>query len=138
MAALVTQAARRSDCVDYREILPELLAQIAEVAGLKAALALRRRLGGTLVHVARRPKAGSLLVETVGIEAARKIAGLFVADETIEIPMGAATQRALIVYLLTTGLKVQEIARLVGCHAETVRRLKNGRRDETLPLFPSL
>lgn len=133
----LTQAAQRSDRVDYREILPELLAQIAEVAGLPAALALRRRLGGTVVYVAQSPKRG-ILVETVGQAAAEKIAGLFVAGEEVMIPMGARQQPALIAYLLSTGLKVQEVARLVGCHAETVRRLKNGRRTETLPLFPSL
>jgi hypothetical protein len=119
-------ARRTAPAVDYREILPEILAQVAEAAGLEAALRLRRELGGTQVHVARTPKPDTLLVRKGGPEAARALADL-VGGETVKIPKGRHTQAALIEHLLSTGTAVQEIARLVGCDAETVRRRKNGR-----------
>ena len=132
----MTPPAGTSETVDYRDLLPDLLAQVAEAAGLQVALALRRSLGGTAVHVARQPRPGTLLVDTIGLPAARHLGTLY-GGETIMIPKGQPQQRALIGYLLKTGLKVQEVARLVGCHAHTVRRVKSG-TAETLPLFPSL
>ncbi|MEX2630010.1 MAG: helix-turn-helix domain-containing protein [Tistlia sp.] len=111
--------------IDYRQILPAELAEVAEAAGLEVALRLRRQLGGTAVHVARNPR-GGLLVEAVGREAAQAIAGRF-GGETIKVPMGKQLQRPLIRHLLEQGRDVQEIARTIGCHAETVRREKNGR-----------
>ena len=132
----MTPPARTSESVNYRDLLPDLLAQVADAAGLQAALTLRRELGGTYLHIARQPRPGTLLVDTIGLTAARQVAGLY-GGETVEIPKGRPQQAALIAHLLESGLAVQEVARLVGCHARTVRRRKDG-CGETLPLFPSL
>lgn len=115
-----------ADSAPFSDILPDVLAEVAEAAGLDAALTLRRELGGTRVHVSREPRAGTKLVDCVGLEAAELIAGRF-GGETIPIPQGRRRQTALIARLLKDGVQVQAIARLLGCHAETVRRIKNGR-----------
>ncbi|SMF82955.1 hypothetical protein SAMN06265365_14825 [Tistlia consotensis] len=115
--------------VDFHQILPAELADVAKAAGLEAALKLRKELGGTIVHVPARPRGKELLVRTVGLEAARKIAEAFPRSGEIRVPMGKRLQPALIAHLLAEGRPVQEVARLVGCHAESVRRIKNGRVD---------
>ncbi len=51
--------------------LTGVLAEIAEAAGPAAALQLARAVGGSPIYVARAPKAGSLLVDAVGLKAAR-------------------------------------------------------------------
>lgn len=130
-------AARRpAPAVDYREILPEVLAQVAEAAGLEAALALRRQLGGTPVNVAREPKPGTLLVETIGLEAARAVAALY-GGETVPLPKGKPQEPALIRHLLGLGWTVNAVARTVGCTDRQVRRVKNG-ATEPMPLFAGL
>ena len=132
----MTPPARTSETVDYRDLLPDLLAEVAQAAGLRAALKLRKDLGGTAVHIARQPRAGTLLVDTIGLAAARHLGTLY-GGETIIIPKGQRQQAALVRHLLGRGLKVQEVARLVGLHAHSVRRIKHG-TTEQLPLFPSL
>lgn len=102
-----------------------VLSQIEKAAGADVVAKLCRRLGGTSFYVARNPRAGSLLTETVGIEAAKKIAVLF-GGETIGIPLGPAAnatrRRRAIRRLLRSGHSAQEIARRIGCHARTVMR----------------
>jgi len=53
--------------------LPTVLAEIADAAGIDAAIDLARAYGGQTVYVPSRPKPDHWLVDTVGREAAEKI-----------------------------------------------------------------
>lgn len=57
--------------------LPPLLAEIAEVAGLDAALALAEARGGSRITIPARPRPDHWFAQTVGMEAAEKIAAFY-------------------------------------------------------------
>lgn len=107
------------------------LAEIAEVAGNGAALALVAVKGGTRVYIPKPDSlaAGHWLVDTVGAEAARLIAERF-GGNGVEVPMGIAGARAktwaVLRKALADGHDTATAARLAGVHQRTVRRHKNG------------
>lgn len=111
--------------------LPQLLAEIAEVAGLDAALALAAKRGGTEIYVPRRASEDHWLTATVGIEAADKICRQWSA-ERITLPLGprgsAAKVRATVDRMIAEGRSTAEIALACGYTSRTVERRKRKAR----------
>ena len=111
------------------EGLPELLAEIAEVAGLDAAIRLADARGGSRVHIPGFAPDGHWLVEVVGREAADCICDHFrIKDRCgveLLIPMGGSRHytraRRRFEDLIGEGHSVAEAARRVGVHLRTAR-----------------
>lgn len=128
------------------EKLPEVLAEIAEVAGEAAALALASAKGGTRVYIPARLDTDHWLVEVAGLAAAQKICKHFAVDhvrgQDIEIPLYVGgTFRQLLrkvaqrIHELDQDDDASEtsIARTLGVSGRTVRRHRarhRGKRDK--------
>jgi hypothetical protein len=114
--------------------LPELLAEIAEVAGLDAAAKVAMVKGGTKAYFPLRPLANHWLTLAVGAEAATKICAKLCNGGhgiELEVPMGNRTSRQRwqrIHVLKAKGFSKPHIAREVGCHYKTVGKVLNGHR----------
>ncbi|MBV1702605.1 MAG: hypothetical protein KGQ46_12370 [Hyphomicrobiales bacterium] len=126
-----TPIPHRNDHPDY-SWLPALLAEIAEVAGLDAALALAEAKGGTRVYFPASAPADHWLPRLVGPEAARLICNHFRATMSGGIgdlvPMGPnATPlrlRAMAQKLTAEGHSADSIARTLKVHQRTVFRMR--------------
>lgn len=124
--------------------LPGVLGEIAEIAGLAAALAVAEAVGGTRAYIPRRPDADHWLVRAVGAEAAARIADYLTTGRTgseIEFPIGPAGSyvkerqcRARRLRELTAqGLSNRQTAQRVGITERAVRLFKarmRGRGDD--------
>lgn len=115
--------------------LPALLAEIAEVAGVEAALALARERGGRRAHFIRNPKPGHWLSLLIGHDAAKAVGGhLCGSNASIEltVPMGPCRRDVarwvVIAQMIADNCSNAEIARKTGCHYKTVQCLRNGKR----------
>lgn len=117
--------------------LPGVLAQIAEIAGEDAAIAIARARGGTQIYLPPAPKADHWLSELIGHEAA-----LAVADQLtggfpmrLDVPCGptnaAAQVRAVVDRMLSEGRSETEIARETGYSARGIRRRRAMMRDRS-------
>jgi transcriptional regulator of acetoin/glycerol metabolism len=117
--------------------LPALLAEIAEVAGLDAALAIAKAKGGTRASfpTPERLTRDHWLVEAVGIETARTICEHFKVRNTglqLSIPLGPQggyreqqrTRARALQAAITDNCSIDEAARLVGVDRSTVIRAK--------------
>jgi len=105
--------------------LPEILREIAALAGLDAALKVAEAVGGTRVYVPRRPGADHWLTRAVGADAAARIAEHLTTGQTglhIEFPRGPQgsynrerrARTRLLTDLAAQGLQPTEIARRAG------------------------
>lgn len=116
-----------SDSADDFAYLPPTLAEIARVAGLKAALALAQEQGGSKVYIPRRAPDSHWLVEIVGREAADRISELF-GDQRVVIPLGPeryyARAARVAAQKLAEGKSLDAVRREVGVHVRTVSRIK--------------
>ena len=102
--------------------LPGILAEIEEIAGRDAAIALAMASGGDSVHI---PRAVNLsadhpLVRAVGPAAARAISERH-AGECLYVPMA---RRALARILFAQGRGVAELSRLLGISKSAARRYR--------------
>lgn len=112
--------------------LAPLLNEIADVAGLPAALLIAEVRGGSQVYIPARPASDHWLTQTVGPEAAEAICAHFRVDgtrgATLVIPAGPESGMNSIGRrvdtLLKQGVSVDEIARQVKVHRTTVFRRK--------------
>jgi hypothetical protein len=114
--------------------LPELLAEIAEVAGLDAALAVARAKGGVKVYFPHNPMADHWLSQTVGHSVALAICNQITAGSQgihLDVPLGPSLSRAAkwrgMKRMRAEGKSNSEIARTYGCYYKTVQRVVNGR-----------
>lgn len=113
-----------------RPPLPGVLADIAEVAGVEAALAIATARGGTEIYVPPVPGADHWITRLVGADAALAIATLLTCGQgngmRIELPLGptghAARQRAMVDSMIAENRSELEIARATGYTIRTVRR----------------
>lgn len=127
--------------------LPGLLGEIAEVAGLPAALALAETVGGTRVCIPARMPENHWLIDTVGREAADKICAHFrtlspdqneAGARHIVIPRGPAgclaKARTILARELDNGTSAREAARRAGLSERSAfrmrKRLKSDRQGE--------
>ena len=107
--------------------LPPMLTEVAQIAGLPAALALAQLKGGCQVYIPPRMRDSHWLVQCVGRAAADAIGEHF-GNQRVVIPMGntrfyaRAARRAA--ELLAEGRSLHEVARYVGVHTRTVSRVK--------------
>lgn len=118
--------------------LTGLLGRIADVAGVKAALALVEAYGGRELSLSARPTAA--LASVVGPEAAAAIVQEIGSGKVL-IPManlrGQRGRREAAARLLRAGAQIGEVAQAVDVHERTVYRLKKAGRDtRTGSLFP--
>jgi len=97
--------------------LPQVLAEIAMIAGEEAARRVAGTVGGTQVYIPPRPGPDHWLAKLVGLEAARKIADHFTAGvgpARIEIPLGdtgfIASAQARCDAMLLAGRSERDIA----------------------------
>jgi hypothetical protein len=110
--------------------LPPLLSEIAEVAGLSAALALADARGGNRVYFPAPPnlREGHPLVKIVGREAAMKICEHFakLGGIELEVPRGPTGSRAdqgrFLAQLIEEGVPSGIITRRLGISRRTVAR----------------
>lgn len=120
---------------------PGILAEIAEVAGEPAALALAARVGGMRVYIPARAAEGHWLVDCVGRRAAEKICAHFAVDgsgQRIDVPLaggGAYPQlkRAIarrLHELDRQGKSSREITQAVGVTQRTVHRHRAAHRAD--------
>lgn len=126
--------------------LPQVLADIALIAGEEAARRVAGAVGGTRVYIPPVPQPDHWLAKLVGLEAARKIADHFTAGiggARIDIPLGdtgfAASQRARADAMILAGRSERDIARACGYTDRGVRmrkaRLKAQRDSRQGDLF---
>jgi hypothetical protein len=111
--------------------LPQVLADIAMIAGEEAARRLAGAVGGTRVYIPPQPGPDHWLSKLVGIEAARKIADHFTAGVgplRIDIPLGdtgfIASQQARIDAMIVAGRSERDIALACGYTGRGVRKRK--------------
>lgn len=97
--------------------LPQVLADIAMIAGEDAARLVAAAVGGTQVYIPPQPGADHWLAKLVGLDAARRIADHFTAGvgpARIEIPLGdvgfMATAQARCDAMLMAGRSERDIA----------------------------
>lgn len=125
--------------------LPELLAEIAEAAGLDAALKLAAARGGSRVRIPARVKSDDhWLVHSVGREAADKICDLYRQGSGsgrwrglyVLVPQGPtgtiAAARQRLARALAEGKSASEAARLAGMTERTAyrSRARSRHRDD--------
>lgn len=115
--------------------LPNLLAEIAAIAGLKSALAIARAKGGARAYFPSHPGPGHWLSHLVGLDTARKIGEHLATGQggvELEVPLGPIlSQRARwqkMQDMRAQGYSKPRIARALGCHEKTVQRVVNGQR----------
>lgn len=108
--------------------LPELLIEIAEVAGIEAALTLADRYGGNRVYIPRHAGQHHWLTLCVGQHAADLLCDHFGSPSGIELelprgPVMSKSQRqARVQRMIAQGLNSSEITRRTGCTRRTVKR----------------
>ncbi|PHY20796.1 hypothetical protein [Caulobacter sp. BP25] len=117
--------------------LPGILGEIADVAGVDAAVKLARARGGTAMKISGKP--GGALAQIVGDDAALKIAELLGSIE-YTIPManlrGQKARRARARQLLAQNVPSSKVALIVDVHLRTVERLKRREREDPEPQLP--
>lgn len=115
--------------------LPPILDQIAEAAGLPAAMALAKARGGRIVTIPQRAP-GTKLAAIVGLAAAEKIIEALGAGDLL-IPFGpyggAQARRLSVVEAIEGGASVSQAARQSGVHMRTVKRVKRKMRKAKQP-----
>ncbi|MGO4286871.1 helix-turn-helix domain-containing protein [Bosea sp. TAB14] len=119
--------------------LPPLLAEIAEVAGIDAALAIAEAKGGQQVFVVAHLRPDNWLIGAVGIEKARLISDHFCSGrlrQKLTIPLGPVgsyqalrrrTNRAL-EEAASRGESANQMAATAGVTTRTVHRFRSRRR----------
>ena len=127
--------------------LPQVLADIAMIAGEEAARRVAGAVGGTQVYIPPQPGPDHWLAKLVGLEAARRIADHFTAgvglSARIDVPLGdsglMAAQQARCDAMLLAGRSERDIARALGYTIRGVRkrraRLKQLRDNRQGDLF---
>ncbi|MEX2480222.1 MAG: helix-turn-helix domain-containing protein [Gammaproteobacteria bacterium] len=113
--------------------LPGILQEIAEAAGLAAALEIARVKGGTNAYFPARPGPRHWLSTTVGHDKALTIGRALAPGQSgieLLVPMGPSASQAArwrrMRELIDAGASAAQIARAVGCHARTAKKHRNG------------
>lgn len=124
------------------DLLPGVLGEIADVAGIPAALALADKVGGTRINIPARAQDDHWLVETVGRKAADEICDYFrtlsaehreAGARHIVIPLGAtgpmAQARRVLITELENGTSARQAARKAGVSERTAFRMRAKLRE---------
>lgn len=126
---------------DLSELLPPVLADIARVAGLRAAILIgSHKIGRIYIPSVDRLGPDHWLAELVGIEAARLIA-VGVGHGPMDIPPAVQwrsrrrKQWEAMARMTAEGASLTEIARALGVDRSTARRSRKRPAPPPLPLF---
>ena len=122
-----------------RDHLPALLAEIADIAGLDAALAIANAKGGTVVNIPSGKKKRNWLIDCVGAEAAAKISAHFTSGRgrlQLDIPLPPTNthrqwlrQRAKSYEAaIKTANSLSKAALMAGTTRRTLQRFNQGRK----------
>lgn len=126
--------------------LPPLLAEIAEVAGLDAALAIAEAKGGQDVFIVARLRLDNWLAVAVGMEKAERISFHFCSGRSrqkLSIPFGPKgsylaerrrSARAL-AEALSSGATANEMAKAAGVTNRSARRFRTKQRQHNSRQF---
>lgn len=117
--------------------LPEILREIAAVAGLEAAMKILDEYGGVRLKIPRTVGPQHQLVKCVGLVAAQKICDHFAVNDADGRPIGnfqaliplagtgvSGRAKRRLAKLLESGTGVRKAARLTGLHERTAWRTK--------------
>jgi|GEM_PF-754209 len=108
--------------------MPQILREIAEVAGKEAANILALAFGGRKLYIPGQIKRAKWLEDIVGAEASAKLIDHFTfggRGVTYQIPMGSRAQKQkMLAALLEQGLSVPDAAKKAGVHMRTAYRLR--------------
>ena len=119
---------RHNDTLDH---LPPAFREIAEIVGLKAALAIAAEQAGMRIYVPKTPAKQHWLIKLIGSEATRQLSHRYGGTE-IDVPLLFNGNRASIWQqvqrLLRDGRSVADIIRIAGISRRSVYRHK-GRLD---------
>lgn len=128
--------------------LPALIVEMAEVAGLAAAMEIARARGGNRLYIPARAGDDHWLVATVGREAADKLCAHFATPSGIELemPRGPSGLRAetwrRMYQMIADGRSSTEITRALGISRDMVKyhraKIRSGTVSAQLSLFPLL
>ena len=112
--------------------LPPLLNEIADVAGVEAALALADARGGSRVSIPAKAADTHWLVETLGRDSADKICEHFrsgYGGSVIDLPVGPSSSanatRKKVDQMIRDGVSADKIAQITRVHRTTVFRRKS-------------
>ncbi|MEM7428011.1 MAG: hypothetical protein AAF441_18105 [Pseudomonadota bacterium] len=113
--------------------LPGVLQEIADAAGVEAALKVAQARGGAMAYFPARPKADHWLCKLLGSATALAIGRALAAGGSgveLLVPMGPDASTAerwrLIDQMIEQGCSASTIARATGCHIRTAKRHRNG------------
>lgn len=120
--------------------LPLVLQQVAEIAGLPAALQLARSAGGTRIYVPKKPT--PRFVSQIGDQAANALSELY-GGENVDIPLGPvgtlANARRVAEQAIAEGASTTEAAKRSGLTQRSIFARRAKRKTELcskqLPLF---
>ncbi|WP_224825615.1 hypothetical protein [Cognatishimia sp. MH4019] len=111
--------------------LPPLLNEIADIAGIDAAIAISNVRGGSRVSIPAKAPDGHWLVDAVGRESADKICEHFrsgYGGAVIDLPVGpksaANETRKKVDQMIRDGVSADKIAQTMNVHRTTVFRRK--------------
>jgi hypothetical protein len=123
--------------------LPGLLGDIADIAGVEAAMEIARRYGGTRVDLPPRARPDHWLTKVVGLDVADRICrGLAILDGDGRLkgirhevlPIGPASvmrvARRRAAEALENGASARAAAREAGLHERTIWRMKAKDKDQ--------
>jgi hypothetical protein len=126
--------------------LPGLIVELAEVAGLSAALALATARGGNRVYIPARAADDHWLVQLLGREAAGKIMDYYATGVELDLPRGPTGLRAetwrRLYRMLDEGASSSQITRALGISRDMVKyhraRLRTQAVTSQMSLFTLL
>lgn len=114
------------------ELLPPTLREIAEVAGMDAALRIAEHYGGVRLDMPARQGARHRLASLVGEEAASRLAAHYHGEE-IQVPRAARAARALyyqsIAERYQAGASAARLAREHGCTERWIYQVVRRQRE---------
>ncbi|KAA6405045.1 helix-turn-helix domain-containing protein [Candidatus Tokpelaia sp.] len=114
--------------------MPEILQEIANIAGIEATEAIMRSFGGRNIYIPGHIARAQWMVELCGEAAARKLIDHFTFDgrgATYLIPMGErATKQKKLAEYLKQGLSPPAAAKRAGVHMRTAYRARKNIKDD--------
>lgn len=113
--------------------LPEVLKEIADVAGKEAAWEIARARGGRVVYIPATPSDDHWLTELVGRDRASKICAHFRVGDTgmrVLIPLAKFTdQKERLARALDAGMSAPDAAEVAGMHVRSAYRARARKRS---------
>lgn len=112
------------------------LSSVAKIIGEEKAVQLSKDFGGRRIYIASNPGAHSVVVASIGIEAARSLASVY-SNMQMQVPITLGRQRKIIDLLEDGRFSVAQIAHKANCSERNVYliKAKMKTKDSDLPLF---